>query len=205
MAQFRDRPIPAPEPLPMVDDLPEGQWDHYDDTTLPPSPEFIPPATPAGRQYMAYRQPPTWQHASIAGLGDASAILQAASGFAQIAAGAGIGYWFTREWRGAAAGGLAVFSAGQIVKMNSSQLLIGLAALGGAYYLVREPGRPLFAAANEEEEEEEEEEEYEVPSPKPTGNRRWLSKKNASVSELKHPWMQGNQPLLKGGSFPEEK
>jgi len=183
MAQFRDRPIPAPEPPPIDDGSP--QWDHYDDTTLPPM-DYIPPATPpAGRQYMAYRQPPSWQHADIAGvdgMGSAFGTTPSAlAGMFHVAAGAGIGYWFTREWRGAAAGGLAVLGAGQLPSLSDSKrLLFGVACLGAAYYLAKEPGAPLFATANDE-----------VPATKKLSvNRRWMTRKNTAVRDVKTPWMK---------------
>lgn len=197
MAHFSDRPVPAPPPPP-IDDMPDGQWDHYDDSTLPPEPPVAPMPPPPGRQYYGYRQPPTWQHASIAGVDGLGGVFStspsALAGLAHVAAGAGLGYLFTKNWQGATAGGLAVLGAGQLPSFSDSKrLLFGLACLGGAYYLIRrEVALPFFAAPNEDgadEEEEfeevpdEDEEEDAVAAPqKPSVNTPWMSKKNAEAA-----------------------
>jgi hypothetical protein len=89
-----------------------------------------------------YRQPPTWQHASIEGLGGVTTDVLASflSNLVVIAAGAGLGYFLTGTPKGAGGGALAIVGASQLPHMFKAgglvRAVIAAASLGGAYWLL---------------------------------------------------------------------
>ena len=133
---------------------PASQWGPYEPTSfVPPQDDYAPEpsyAPPPGRHYAQYRQPPTWQHASMRGMGDVSGDLQGAAGtlvaavvqgLAAIVAGGAIGYVLTGNWKGAGGGALAVMGAAQLPYIFTggfTRAFIAAGALGGSYYLLRD-------------------------------------------------------------------
>jgi len=157
---FEPDPIPNSPQGGMPPQQPqETQWAPYQPASyIPPQDDFaqqpfMASGPPAGRQYFGYRQPPTWQHASIAGLGDVtigSVFTELFASFAAIGATAGVGYMLAQEGDGLrAAGGAALVTIGalqlpQIPKAGGmTRFLIAAAALAGAYFLLR-PMSPVL-------------------------------------------------------------
>lgn len=146
---------------------PSTQWAEYDSTAfIPPHDDFAPPPMPQGvampppgRSYAMYRQPPSWQHASIAGLGDATSdvVTSLLSNLIVIAAGAGLGYFLTGTAKGAGGGALAIVGAVQLPNVfdtgGLTRAAIAAAALGGAYWLLRGDGALMsdYAMRNEDD------------------------------------------------------
>ena len=100
---------------------------------------------PPSHHYYQYRQPPTWQHASIAGFGDSTVgglISDVTSGLFQILAGGALGYLLGgRTVSAGAAGALAILGAAQVSRIpqagGTTRLFVAAGAFGGAYYLLR--------------------------------------------------------------------
>lgn len=184
---YKPEPTPQPQPQQQTQAPPEGakrmyeppaaappppqdnstQWAQYEPTNaIPPDDPFAPPGggfmprPPPGRMYGMYRQPPTWQHASVDGLGAISTgellIASVLSQWAAIAAGAAIGYFLTGHAKGAGGGALAVMGVAQIPFVFKEgglfRAVLALGGLGGAYWLLRDDSEFMRqrAMANEE-------------------------------------------------------
>ena len=142
------------------------QWAQYEPTTaIPPEDVFAPPGAgfvprpPPGRMYGMYRQPPTWQHASIDGLGGTSTsdlVTSVLSNWAAIAAGAALGYFLTGHAKGAGGGALAVMGVAQLPFIFKEgglfRAVLAAGGLGGAYFLLRDDSEFMRqrAMANED-------------------------------------------------------
>lgn len=150
------QPIPGPGvqtgPMPEAGPRGSSQYEYYEPAAfVPPQDDYAtsPPwvsAPPAGRHYGMYRQMPTWQHASIEGLGQSDALSSLwqslATNLVAIAAGAGIAYYITADPKTAAAGALAMIGAVQLPNMLSGNVMVRALIIagswGGAYYLTRD-------------------------------------------------------------------
>lgn len=146
-------------PMPPRGAPPATQWDAYQPTSfIPPEDDYASTPMgvsmpPDGRQYFGYRQPPTWQHASISGLGDVTAssvIGDLLSNWAAIGASAGVGYLLANQGdQIRSAGGAALVSIGamqlpQVPKTGGlTRLFIAMAAFAGAYFLLK-PMSPVL-------------------------------------------------------------
>lgn len=175
---FEPDPIPnAPQGGMPPQQSQETQWAPYQPTSfIPPQDDFAPQpfmssAPPDGRQYFNYRQPPTWQHASIAGLGDVSVggiFTELFASFAAIGATAGVGYLLAQEGEGLrTAGGAALVTIGalqlpQIPKAGGmTRFLIAAAALAGAYFLLRPYSQVLQSIGSYRPNDDEDWDDYE--------------------------------------------
>ena len=126
---------------------PASQWAPYEQSYfVPPRDDFAPeplnvPPPPPGRMYGMYRQPPTWQHASMMGLGSSTfedVVASLLTSWAAIAGGGLVGYFLTGDARGVGGGALAVMGASQIPQMfkagGLTRLVIAAGAFAGAYW-----------------------------------------------------------------------
>lgn len=156
------RPQQAAPPL-------ASQWAAYEPSQFIPSrDDFAPniPAAPAGRVYGMYRQPPSWQHASMAGYGGQGLGLSStdlvmkslASSALGIGAAAVVAYVLTGSGRAAAGGAAAVIGASQIPQLTSGDFLtraaLALGGLGAAYWLLH-PMMQVWVTPNEDDGDDE--------------------------------------------------
>lgn len=160
-----------------------AQWAQYEPTAaMPPDDPFGPapvrsgfaPAPPPGRMYGLYRQPPTWQHATVGGLDGTSTgeVIMASmlQHLAAIAAGAALGYFLTGHAKGAGGGALAVMGAVQLPFIFGTgglfRAVLAAGGLGGAYWLLKDDSEFMRqrAMANWDYDENEGEDEPEEPA-----------------------------------------
>jgi len=191
-------PVQASKEPPMYepDDPPSAQWAPYNNTqAIPPQDDYAPQpdgvsAPPAGRTYGMYRQPPTWQHASLAGSDVASAASVVSStlqGIAAIAGGAVLGYGLTQNPKAAIGGGLGMLGLLQIPTIARGEIvrsLVGIVAVVGAYFLLRDEltGFEGFLPNSDEDDdfEDDDDEDYEdddgpdEPSGRPERSSPWM-------------------------------
>lgn len=193
----------------------EHQWSAYEPGSfMPPQDDFDPGPMrpPPGRQYVQYRQPPSIQHATIAGMnglgslsaGDIVATLM--SNMTMIAAGALLGYLFTGHWKGALGGGAGVAGAAQLpfVFRPGGLMRAGLAAVGFgiAYWALRDDAPVLqqWAYANdgddddeddyEPNDDEDDEDVDEARPAKPSSDEGAKPSDDPKEPEKSNPWMR---------------
>lgn len=180
-ATYTQDSSPMYEPdAPPASDATSSQWAPYDNTAfIPPVDDFDPQPMgvsepPSGRQYGMYRQPPTWQHASLAGEQQGPQINVAAllQGFSAIAVAVALGYGLTGKPIVAAGAGVGMAGALQLPSILQGQFfraMIGGALMAGAYWLVRDemPGfssggaRANFDGYDENEGDDEDDDDFE--------------------------------------------